>query len=123
MKVIYFCVILFLFSQIFSYGENLPAKWGRVKESDFYTSESSFNIPALIICDYGRITFSNRTFYYRYTRLKINNNKGLKYAKIEIPYIYKDRYDEFINLRVNLYLFENGKIKRLNIIIMILKIL
>lgn len=108
----YFSAILFLFSLLLSYGENLPAKWGRVKEIDFYTSESSFNIPALIICDYGRITFSNRTFYYRYTRLKINNNKGLKYAKIEIPYIYKDGYDEFVNLRVNLYLLENGKIKK-----------
>jgi len=116
MKSRYFIIWLFIIiAQQVGYSEKIPVKWGRVKEDDFISvgQENFKDASAVVICDYGRITFSNRTFYYRYKRLKINNPEGLKYAKIEIPYIYRYNYDVFIDLKVNLYILENGKIKKI----------
>jgi len=111
--IIIYLILINLYQSF--YAEILPVKWGRVNKEDFDPEmlENFKTKSAVVVCDYGRITFSNRTFYYRYKRIKINSKDGLKYAKIEIPYFYFNNYDDFLMLKVNLYLLENGTIKKI----------
>jgi hypothetical protein len=114
MKPIYFAWLM-LFSSIPTmgrFGEKLPIKWGKIARAEFSIapSEADSAASAIVLCDFGNIEISNRTFYTRHTRIKILKPEGLRYAVIEIPYQTKNRHDDFLDLRARTLVMQNGKI-------------
>ena len=111
-QVMVTALILLFISPVFSYNEKPPIKWGQVTKSEFsiksFRGDSS--VDAIILCDYGDIKITNRTFYTRHTRIKILNSEGYKYANIEVPYRARNDHDDIIMLKARTYNMENGKI-------------
>jgi|WetSurMetagenome_2_1015567.scaffolds.fasta_scaffold42150_2 hypothetical protein len=94
------------------FGEKLPIRWGRISPSEFSIRPlgSDSAAPAIVLCDFGFIDISNRTFYRRHTRIRIMNEEGLRYASVEIPYQSKNKHDVFYDLKARTLVMENGKI-------------
>lgn len=95
-----------------------PIKWGKVNEFEkqFNVVDYEKDASAVILCDFGSIEISNRTFYRRHVRIKILSQEGLKHATVEIPYQYKNKYDDIQVLKAQvLNLSENGKIESENV--------
>lgn len=72
-----------------------PIKWGKILSADtsmkVYSKDSSAS--AVVLCDYGTAEVGPRTEYTRHVRIKILSDKGLKHAKVEIPFRYFEHYD------------------------------
>jgi hypothetical protein len=104
--------MMFLTSYGFCYVDKLPIRWGKVAESEFEIKsfQGDTSIDAVVLCDFGDIKITNRTFYTRHVRIKILKENGLKYAKIEIPYKDWNKHDDIIDLKAQAYNLENGKI-------------
>ncbi len=115
MKKILFIFLILIFSlPAFSgFKEKLPVKWGKISPAEFSIVPQGLdkNAPAIVLCDYGNISISNRTFYTRHIRIKILNDEGLQYASVEIPYEVKNRHDDFYEFKAQTLVLENGKIK------------
>ena len=94
------------------FGERLPIRFGRISPSEFGVKPmgSDSAAPAVVLCDFGSIEISNRTFYTRHTRIKIMNEEGLRYASVEIPYQTRNRHDDFYELRARTLVMDQGKI-------------
>lgn len=94
------------------FKSKLPVKWGKINTAEFsiVPAGADINAPAIVLCDYGDIEITNRTFYTRHTRIKILNQDGLKYATIEIPYQKSKNHDRFFELRAQTLELKNGKV-------------
>jgi hypothetical protein len=85
MKVRLLIILLTMpFIRAFSgFNEKVPIKWGKINASEFninsYNKDST--VHAIVLCDFGNIEISNRTYYTRHTRIKIIDEDGLKYAE------------------------------------------
>ncbi len=110
--IIYLLMILSSVPAIAGFRSRLPVKWGKITTSEFsiVPAGTDANAAAIVLCDYGDIEISNRTFYTRHTRIKILNQDGLKYATVEIPYRSKNRHDVFYDLKAQTLTLENGRI-------------
>ncbi len=114
-RQVFLSIYIFLFTlNGFSYSEKLPIKWGRIAESEFEIKSfrGDTSLGAVILCDFGDIRITNRTFYTRHMRIKILNSNGLKYATIEIPYKARNKHDDILELKAQVYNLENGEIVR-----------
>ncbi|UCH14606.1 MAG: DUF3857 and transglutaminase domain-containing protein [Bacteroidales bacterium] len=112
-KYFYLAIFLMFFSLYgFAYSSKLPIKWGRVAKSEFEIKSfrGDTSADAIILCDFGDIKITNRTFYTRHVRIKILNDRGLKYANIEIPYQSRNKHDDIITLKAQSYNLEDGRI-------------
>jgi len=89
-----------------------PIRWGKVSPSEFTITPQGKDAgaSAIVLCDFGDIEVTNRTFYTRHTRIKILNEEGLKYASVEIPFQTKNRHDDFYALKARTLVYENGKV-------------
>ena len=96
----------------FTYSVKLPIKWGKVAKSEFEIKSfrGDTSVDAIILCDFGDIKITNRTFYTRHVRIKILNDGGLKYANVEIPYQARNKHDDIITLKAQAFNLENGEI-------------
>ncbi len=112
MKNIYFALLMIISSVpvLAGFGEKLPVRWGKVSPKEFTVlpQGGDAQAPAIVLCDYGHIEISNRTFYTRHIRMKILNTSGLEYASVEIPYQTRYRHDDFITLQAQTLVMENG---------------
>ena len=95
-----------------AFNEKLPIKYGKVTRAEFEVNnfQGDTAVSAIVLCDYGEISITNRTFYKRHIRIKINSVEGLKYAKFEIPYQYKEKYDDIIAFSGNVFELKNNEI-------------
>lgn len=88
-----------LLVQLISFGtvakaQRPPIRWSKILPAD--TSLKVYNkapkASAVVLCDYGIADIGPRTMYTRHVRIKILNNEGLRYAKVEIPYQHFNDY-------------------------------
>ncbi len=100
-----------------SFTDKPPIKWGKVdlKEFNLAPPTKDVNAPALVLCDFGQVEISNRTFYKRHIRIRILNEEGLKYAKVEVPYQTFKEHDDIMELKAETFNLENGKIVKTKI--------
>jgi len=93
-------------------SDRFPIRWNKISSAEFKVRPTGRDsaASAIVLCDFGNIEVTNRTFYSRHTRIKILNNEGLRYATVEIPYQTKDRHDEFTKIKARTLVMENGKI-------------
>jgi hypothetical protein len=106
MKKSFFLLIAIVFIFKCAQGQNPPIEWGVVPKVQLEMKEYGLNpkTHAVILCDYGKIYFDIykyelRSFYERHVRIKILTEEGLKYAKIEIPYMGKEEYEKILGLK------------------------
>jgi hypothetical protein len=104
--------LLYAFPVFAGFGDRYPIRWGKVSPSEFNVLPAGRDsaAPAIVLCDFGHIEVTNRTFYSRHTRIKIINEDGLKYASVEIPFQTKNRHDEFTEFKARTMIMKNGKI-------------
>ncbi len=115
-KVLILFIIVIFYQIVFSQEQFF--RWGDIPESDIkmnvYSSDPGAN--AVILQEKAELHFNAyndelRLFYEITRRIKIINNDGLSYAKLEIPYIGKHQFDE-INLFGKVWnLDEKSKLK------------
>ena len=93
-------------------GDRYPIRWNKITSAEFKVKPSGqdSSASAVVLCDFGNIQVTNRTFYSRHTRIKILTNDGLRYAKVEIPYQTRDRHDEFTEIKARTLVMKNGRI-------------
>ncbi len=93
-------------------NEKYPIRWNKVSEAEFRVKPTGQDstAAAIVLCDFGNIDVSNRTFYSRHTRIKVLTKEGLHYATVEIPFQSRQHHDEFTKLRARTLIMENGKI-------------
>ena len=96
--------------KVSAFDEKAPMKWGKISKSEFEVNsfKGDSSVPAIILCDYGTITITNRTIYEHHKRIKIINEKGRKYGKIEIPFAYKENHDDILDFKAAVYEYQNG---------------
>jgi hypothetical protein len=85
----------------YNFKNKPPIKWGKVNQSELELETVDFepDAPAVVLCDFGTIEISNRTFYNRHVRIKILKPEGKKFATVEIPYQFKNKYDDVLMLK------------------------
>jgi hypothetical protein len=106
-------MMVFTSLQLFAgFGDKLPLRYGKVSPAEFTIQPTGdqASSPAVVLCDYGEIKVTDRTFYTRHTRIKIMNDEGLKYATVEIPYQTRNNHDDIIMLKAETMVMQNGKI-------------
>lgn len=110
---IYILLCLFFTIPAMAGSDKYPIRWNKISPAEFSVKPTGRDsaASAVILCDFGNIEVTNRTFYSRHKRIKILNNDGLRYATVEIPYQTKDRHDEFSGMRARTLIMENGRIK------------
>jgi hypothetical protein len=113
-KLILLLSVTFLFLKSFGFTDKTPIKWGRISKSEFEVNSfrGDTSVPAIILCDYGDISITNRTIYTHHKRIKINNRKGLKFSRIEIPFNSKENHDDIMEFKANVYQLQNGVITK-----------
>ncbi len=96
----------------YGFTEQPPVKFGKVSKDEFGIKDfrGDSTVPAIVLCDYGEISISNRTFYKRHIRIKINNAEGLKYARFEFPYRFKEKHDDILAFKANAFQLAGGEI-------------
>jgi len=99
------------------FGDKSPIRWGKVSPAEFSVKPlgSDSAAPAVVLCDFGDIDISNRTFYTRHTRIKIMNEAGLRYATVEIPYQKRYRHDDFYKLKARTLVMDGGRVSTYNV--------
>ncbi len=105
-------------------SDKYPIRWNKISEAEFQVKPTGRDstAAAIVLCDFGNIEVSNRTFYSRHTRIKVLNKEGLRYATVEIPFQSREHHDEFTNTqspdpyhgkrkdqKLQGHLFANGK--------------
>jgi hypothetical protein len=90
-----------------------PIRWNKISSAEFDVKPAGRDsaASAIVLCDFGNIQVTNRTFYSRHTRIKILRNDGLRYATVEIPFQTRDRHDDFSGIKARTLVRENGKIR------------
>ncbi len=112
--------IYFLFSLLLTLpavagnSDRYPIRWNTISAAEFSIQPSGRDsgASAIVLCDFGHIEVTNRTFYSRHTRIKIINNDGLHYATVEIPFQTRNKHDDFMKIKARTLVMENGKIKK-----------
>jgi hypothetical protein len=101
-RIIFFS-LLFMFGSGMAKAQRPPIKWGKILPADtslkVYKQDTAAS--AVVLCDYGTVDVAPRTEYTRHVRIKILNNNGLRYAKVEIPYRYYEYYDVITELKAH----------------------
>jgi hypothetical protein len=119
MKAIFFLFLISLSSLSANAGfrTKSPIRWGKVSPAEFNLLPPGMDSasPAIVLCDFGDIEITNRTFYKRHTRILILNEAGMEYATVEIPYETKNRHDDFYELKARTLVMENGEIVIYNV--------
>lgn len=95
-------IILFFFSFSFqTSAQTHDIKWGDVPPEHLrmITFEADTAAEAVVLYDYGKLTFDFRssdpkTVLERHTRIKILKRSGFSYGDISIPYYSKDRHEQ-----------------------------
>ncbi len=56
-------------------GDRYPIRWNKITSAEFKVKPSGQDstASAVVLCDFGNIQVTNRTFYSRHTRIKILN--------------------------------------------------
>lgn len=111
---IFVLVTLCFFSLSAQFNSKYPIKWGKVSKEEFtvkYKNDSTS--PAIVLCDFGTITITNRTFYTRHIRIKINTPEGLNYTRFELPYKAYGKYDDVISFKANVFTMADGEIQKI----------
>jgi hypothetical protein len=113
-KLIFVVFISLILPDSFGFTGREPIKWGKVSKSEFEINSfrGDSTVPAIILCDYGNIRITNRTIYSHHKRIKINNQKGLKFSRIEIPYQDKENHDDIMVFKASVYQYHDGSITR-----------
>lgn len=80
----------------FAFDGQPPIKYGNILKEDIEmtTYKPDPSAPAVVLCDYGTVQVGPRTEYTRIVRIKILSEEGLKYARVEVPYRFYNRYDD-----------------------------
>jgi hypothetical protein len=121
MKILTLLLVL-MFPVILS-SQKAPIKWNEIPMEDLKmtTYEIEPSAPAVVLCDYGQISFDWRqyknifVFYDRHVRIKILKPEGAKYARISIPF-HNMLYEKLgiknaIEIKAKVYnLSDNGKL-------------
>jgi hypothetical protein len=109
---IYILMMVSSVPAIAGFRSKLPVKWGKIDPAEFSIMPAGTDAAAsaIVLCDYGDIEITNRTFYSRHTRIKILHQDGMKYATVEIPYQTRNRHDQFYELKAQTLLLVNGKV-------------
>jgi len=104
--------LLFTLPAIAGKSDRYPIRWNNITSAEFKVMPIGRDsaAPAIVLCDFGNIEVTNRTFYSRHTRIRILNNDGLLYATVEIPYQTRDKHDEFTEIKARTLVMQNGKI-------------
>jgi hypothetical protein len=92
---------------------NVPIKWGKILPSDIAmkTYPADPEASAVVLCDYGTTTVGPRSECFRHVRIKILKEEGLKYAQVELPYRFYNRYDEVGQIKAHTFnLNEKGEL-------------
>ena len=108
---IFLCLLLTLPS-IAGKGDKFPIRWNKISSAEFKLQPTGrdSSASAMVLCDFGTIKVTNRTFYSRHTRIKVLKNQGLRYATVEIPYQTMNDHDDFTVIKARTVVMENGKI-------------
>jgi hypothetical protein len=102
------------------YAQNYSEKFGKIsqEEADLKMLTWDPSAEAVVLFDYATSCFveigdNMGINFERTTRLKIFNEAGLDYANVEVPY-YQDKNDleKVSEIKVNIYNFENGLVKK-----------
>ncbi len=98
MRLLLFSFILNLFSLVLVMAQPDPIEWGRLSPSDLrlYKYEHDTSTPALILCDYGRLSVEvigneYKIVLRRFKRIKIFSKPAYREANIEILYNRTDK--------------------------------
>ena len=105
--------LLFTLPAFAGKSDRYPIRWNKITSAEFKVKPAGRDsaASAIVLCDFGNIEVTNRTFYSRHTRIKILNNDGLRYATVEIPYQTRDRHDVFNGIKARTLIMEKGRIK------------
>ena len=59
-------------------SDRYPIRWNKITSAEFNVKPAGQDsaASAVVLCDFGNIEVTNRTFYSRHTRIKILNNDG-----------------------------------------------
>jgi transglutaminase-like putative cysteine protease len=108
-----FLCLIFTLPALAGNSDKYPIRWNKISKAEFQVKPMGrdSNASAIILCDFGNIEVTNRTFYSRHKRIKILNDQGLRFATVEIPYQSKDNHDDFTELKARTLIMENGKIR------------
>jgi hypothetical protein len=82
-----------------------PVKWGKVtpEELAFKTCPYDSSAPAVVLCDYGHLSFGIGIIDFdRHRRIKILTRKGLEEATVTIPYYVEDGMEKVIALKAQI---------------------
>jgi hypothetical protein len=108
-----FTVMASVTANTFAFSSHPPIKYGHILDADMQmtTYKPDPSASAVVLCDYGTVRVGPRTEYERLVRIKILNEDGVKYGKVEIPFRFYNHYDVIEGLKGQTYnLDENGKI-------------
>lgn len=111
-------IFITLFQHVVGIEDPPPIKWGKISTAEKSISSETFSehTPAVVLCDFGSIEITNRTMYSRHVRMKVLSEEGLGYAKIEIPYLAANKYDDVLELKAQtINIDERGEITKFNI--------
>ncbi|MBN2663540.1 MAG: DUF3857 domain-containing protein, partial [Bacteroidales bacterium] len=111
-----FLLLLILCANLIFLAQN-PKNWKNVTTDDFKYTNSDTSVHAVINFEVGNYYFGAwneelKLFIEVRKRILIIDKNGLKYAKIEVPYLSNNDYDEFVSFQAYFYTLENGKIKK-----------
>ncbi len=108
-----FLCLIFALPALAGNNDKYPIRWNKISEAEFQVKPTGRDsaAPAIVLCDFGNIQVTNRTFYSRHTRIKILNNQGLRYATVEIPFLSWQKHDDFMKIKARTLIMENGKIR------------
>ncbi len=110
-------IILFLFGKSYSQPQKLFWKPPTLKDLQMKEYSEDTSVPAMVLEKHADIYFDQwrdelRLMYRVRKRIKIFKPQGLKYARVEIPYIGYDYFEDFADLRGYIYHLSNGRITR-----------
>lgn len=82
-----------------------PVIWGKISPYEINLSEykGDTTYSGLVLCDYGTIEVSNRTFYTRHKRIKILHTTQNNTFEINIPFTSSQNYDDVLNIKAQVY--------------------
>ena len=97
-----------------------PAEWGDVSGQELalsaYPADPDAN--ALVLSDYGRVTFKNtyEPYYERHVRIKILREAGYDFATIRFSYVHEDRVQTLVKVEGQTFVEEpSGKARRIKL--------
>lgn len=111
--VAFITVMAFVTASAFAFNSRPPIRYGHILNEDMQMTsyKPDPSAPAVVLCDYGTVRVGPRTVYERLVRIKILNEEGVKYGKVEIPFRFYNHYDVIEGLKGQTYnLDQNGRI-------------